>query len=64
MGRIHEIAKAFRYTPTPEEKRWGLSSSVNSKGPVGKINRTIARLTRQKEVDVIGFLQAIGRPQT
>lgn len=46
----------LRYQPTQEEKRQGLSSSVNSRGLVGVVNRFIAKVAGEEEVDIVGFV--------
>lgn len=43
--------------PTLEEKRQGLRSSTKTPGVLGVINRTIAKATRQTEVDFRAFVE-------
>ena len=54
-GDFVEVFKILKYTPTEEEKSRGLRSSVKSEGLVGVVNRTIARIARQEEVDFVAF---------
>ena len=60
---IKEIAQSFRHTPTAEEKRQGLLSSISSEGPIGKINRGVAKVTGQQEVDIVGFVKGFTLPE-
>lgn len=51
---IGETIREIReYQATDEEKSKGLWSSVRSAGRIGQINRLIAKMTRQEEVDII-----------
>lgn len=49
----------LKYKPTLKERQRGLSSSINSVGWLGRVNRFIAGVTGEKEVDVVGFVSDV-----
>ena len=44
------------------EKNWGMESSIHSPGLIGLINRLIARVTWNKDADIVAFIKHWSSP--
>ena len=60
IGSLIKEIDQYRLTEEEEKARVHFSS-VRSSGRVGKINRFIAKMTRQEEVDIVAFFKS--RPE-
>lgn len=56
------IKEFISYTPTIEERRQGLMSSIHSEGSTGTINRALARACNQEQADIKAFLNHWSHP--